>query len=188
MWSFEPAGGRSSRGPLLESGAPRLTDRRSERFREATANGSANHPPSAKRVGAWWPTFRPWSETHLDVLLEAQGWNSEFHRHRQARLACVSVGPWSANLDRLPAEGAQAVDRAGVFGHPTAKGSRSRGCDGALRFYPSGGPRHRPTHNAKPRPGCGLPRRGFAAQAALGRGRAPRAGRGKGELSRPVPC
>jgi hypothetical protein len=73
-------------------------------------------------------------------LLEAEGWNSESHRHRQARLAC---GFGARNLRQptligyLP-EGEQAVDRAGVSGHPTAKGSRSRGCNGALRFHPSG--------------------------------------------------
>jgi len=62
----EPAVGLSSKGPVVESGAPRLTDRRGERFREATRTGSANLPPSAKRVGAWWPTSRPRSATHLN--------------------------------------------------------------------------------------------------------------------------
>jgi hypothetical protein len=59
------------------------------------------------------------------------------------------------------------VGRAGsACAPPTAKGSRFGGTAGALRFSTRAD--MRPARCAKPRPGCLSPRRGFAANAALG--------------------
>src|SRR5205085_5266912 len=75
-------------------------------------------------------------------------------------------------LDQLPA-GERAADRAGVRGHPTAKGSR-RGkapepfaLTASARFPASGALQ---PLTARPRPGCGSPRRGLASLRRWGRG------------------
>ena len=99
-----------------------------------------------------------------------------------AAVSSASGSPSSANLDRLPAErGEQEVDREGCLDTPAAKGSHSgalgrspslssgRACFGGRASVRAGSPA---AHRAKLRPGCGSPRRGFAAHAALGR-RAP---------------
>ena len=120
-------------------------------------------------------------------LLEAEGWNSESHRHRPGRLASGRSHLGQPTLIGYLPEGEQAVDRAGVSGHPTAKGSRSRGCNGALRFHPSGvggtphslreapsGLRHAPA--------------GLRGASGAGERESAAAGRGNGELPRPGPC
>jgi hypothetical protein len=81
-------------------------------------------------------------------------------------------------------QGEAGSGSSGVFRHPTAKGSRSRGAGfGALRFFLEGAPAAR--DHAKPRPGCVSPRQGFAADAALGQGESAAAGRGS-KAKRPV--
>jgi hypothetical protein len=106
----------------------------------------------------------------------------------------ASASRCSDNLDRLPERGEQGADRAGCGGHPRAKGSRTRGFGGALRLrLLSARVGARATSRAaccrsmrEARPGCGSPRRAFAACAALGRGSAA-TGLRRGSAS-PVSC
>jgi hypothetical protein len=82
-------------------------------------------------------------------------------------------------LDQLPADEERAAGRAGVAWatHPAAKGSRrwpGRGAPEPFasffreRLFPFRAA-HSAAHRAKPRPGCGTPRRGLASCAAPGR-------------------
>jgi len=152
---------------VLESSPPRLTDRRGEPL---WGHSDRAREPSALSKAGWSMIGRPrdpWSATHPDALLEAEGWNSKSSYAGRSHLRQRTL------IGYLP-QGEQAADRAGMFGHPTAKGYWSRG-DGALRSI-----LRRALLRAKPRPGCSVPRRGFAAQAALGREAERRNGRGKG--------
>ena len=84
----------------------------------------------------------------------------------------------SRQLDQLPADEERAAGRAGVTWAmtPRREGLQVQlgGCAGALRFAFSAGDcpsssGHSAAHSAKPRPGCGTPRRGLASNAAPGR-------------------
>jgi hypothetical protein len=95
------------------SDAPRLTDRRGERFRGAIATGAANCPPSAKRVGARFgrpqdlgrrcsSTFLLEAKAGTPSLTIARAGELRFHL-RPRRLTRVGF-TLSENLDRLPVE------------------------------------------------------------------------------------
>jgi hypothetical protein len=162
----------------------------------AIRNGSANRPPPAKRVGARVrrpqpfgrrcpPTFcwRLKAGTPSLIVTSRRAWLAVSAR----ALSRGSVSPWSANLDRLPARGRAGSGSSRGVSDTRREGLPVTGLQRSPSFPPEWGGRHRPTHSAKPRPGCGLLRRGFAAQAALGRGRAPQRGVAR-ELPRPVSC
>jgi len=189
MWGFEPAVGRSSKGPLLESGAPRLTDRRGERYSARPQQPAPRtFPPSAKRVGACWPTSRPWSATQLDVLLEAEGWNSDSSlqagalglrfRPSHSHVGRSHLGQRTL-IDYLP-EGEQAVDRAGVFLTPRREGLPVTGLKRSPSFPPERGGRS-PPHSSREAPsGLRLAPAGLRDASGAGERESAAAGRGKG--------
>ena len=127
---------------MLESGAPRLTDRRSEPPPRAIRIGAANCPPPAKRVGARFrPTLDPWSAMYLDVLLEGLERDLRIRPTPEAAFTRILARSLSraahrlSDLDLLPAGGRQWVERGCYWGTPPAKGSRVQECRSpSLRF------------------------------------------------------
>jgi hypothetical protein len=186
MRGFEPAVCRSSRGPLLESGAPRLTDRRGERI-------PRGHSKTAAR------TFRPQQSG-----LEQDGRSPNRGRRRTStfcwrlkagtpslivtgRDASLAVGltlvsqPWSATCQR----GAGSGSSRGVW-TPHREGLPVTGAAAEPFVSTRAGMRHRPFTTRSPVRAAACPG-GASREAALGERESAAAGRGKGELPCPVP-
>ena len=98
---------------------------------------------------------------------------------RSAQWASQACSP-SSDLDRPPAGESGGGSSRGALHTPTAKGSLPGGKAGALRSFTRAG--CKPLIARSPVPGCISPRRGFAANAALGRGERRVAGRRRDPL------
>ena len=160
-------------------------------------NDSAGHrnrrrEPSALSNAGWNSLGRPntWSARTATFAERAENWKSASHTGMTVRSSIgIAMGSRpSLHADRrrrssisdLRQDEQDAVRAKGVWPHPPAGGSRSRGWAGAARFvlvdtrcFLSSGTRA--AHRAKPRPGCTLLRRGLAARCGA---------RGEGERRR----
>jgi len=95
---------------------------------------------------------------------------------RRAGRASAESPISSGQLDQLPAEEERAAGRAGVtWATPRREGLQGLAWEGPEPFasFSRGDvpfrAAHSAAHRAKPRPGCGTPRRGLALNAAPGR-------------------
>ena len=141
---------------VLEFCRPRLTDRRSECPRGATAIGPANVRPQQNGLEHDLAARKNWSASDRDVLLEGLGIRSLTIRgvlvsYLRGRRQWIERGAWTPQPRRAPRSGGLTPEPFAPF-------------DGS---------------HPKPRPGCVSPRRGFAAQAAPAEGESAAAGRGR---------
>jgi hypothetical protein len=159
---------------LVQSFAPRHINRCSEAPAGHT-NRCRDLPPSAKQVGV--NVADPSASGNSAHIC----WKGEIGRPRRTVSYTHERPIIFDNLDRLPEDGERVAGRAGVFVHPTAKGSRSGGWEEpfapfCLRASTTAARR------ARPRPGCGMPRRGLASLRRLGEGNGAAAEHEEGDL------
>ena len=129
--------------------------------RRALPTGAANHP---RAIGTGPANFRP-QQTGRSRFSRLQHLGRRWSSRIAEKVGGIGFTALD-QLDQLPA-GERAADRAGVRGHPNREGLQAGESAGALCSYRG---RMLSTSGAlqplaaRPRPGCGSPRRAWGAQ------------------------
>ena len=129
--------------------------------RRALPTGAANHP---RAIGTGPANFRP-QQTGRSRFSRLQHLGRRWSLRIAEKVGGIGFTALD-QLDQLPA-GERAADRAGVRGHPNREGLQAGESAGALCSYRG---RMLSTSGAlqplaaRPRPGCGSPRRAWGAQ------------------------
>jgi len=167
MRGFEPAVCRSSRGPLLESGAPRLTDRRGERI-------PRGHSKTAARTSA--PSKSGLEQDGRSPNRGRRRTSTFCWRLKAGTPSLVVTGrddslevglTLAANLGRLPAERSRQWIEQGCVWTPHREGLPVTGAAAEPFASTWAGVRHRPFTTRSPVRAAACPG-GASRQAALG--------------------